>query len=77
MKTATFDTPSLSCTSCMVKVEDAVTPVPGVETVDVDIVTKRVRVTFDADTISQDDIAGILVETGYDVAAIAVEGASA
>lgn len=55
--------------SCMAKIEDAVSPVDGVRETDVDITTKRVRVTFDAAT-APDQIAAAITSAGYGVAAV-------
>ena len=38
MAQATFSTPTVSCMSCMAKIEGAVTSLDGVEDVDVDLV---------------------------------------
>jgi copper ion binding protein len=70
MAQATFDTPSLSCMSCMAKIEDALAPLEGVREADVDIAAQQVRVTFDEAATDRDAIAHAIREAGYDVAGV-------
>lgn len=70
MAHATFDTPSVSCVSCMAKIEDALAAVEGVREVDVDIAAQKVRVTFDDSATATDRIAVAISDAGYEVAGV-------
>jgi P-type Cu+ transporter len=59
----------LSCASCLASVEAAVSRVPGVERVTVNLATERAMVIFDADTTSVQAIAKAIEEAGYQVGA--------
>ena len=68
MAQATFSTPSVSCMSCMAKIEGAVTSLDGVEDVDVDLVDHVVNVTFDDSRVDSQRLAQAITEAGYEIA---------
>ena len=68
MAQATFSTPSVSCMSCMAKIEGALTPLDGVEEVDVDLVDHAVNVTFDDSRVDAKRLADAINAAGYEVA---------
>jgi copper chaperone len=70
MALATFDTPSVSCMSCMAKIEDALAPAAGVHDIDVDIAAKQVRVSYDDAATDRDAIAQVIRDAGYDVGGV-------
>lgn len=68
MAQATFSTPTVSCMSCMAKIEGAVTSLEGVEDVDVDLVDHVVKVTFDDSRVDPQRLAEAITEAGYEIA---------
>jgi copper chaperone CopZ len=60
-----YHVPDISCDHCKTAITGTVTPVPGVEAVDVDIDAKRVTVTGDFDDSA---VRAAIDEAGYDVA---------
>jgi copper chaperone CopZ len=60
-----YDVPDISCDHCKAAITGTVTPVPGVEAVDVDIDAKRVTVTGDFDDSA---VRAAIDEAGYDIA---------
>jgi copper chaperone len=48
MATTVLSVPTISCEHCERTITEALTPLPGVSTVDVDIPTKKVTVSYDA-----------------------------
>jgi copper chaperone len=68
MAAQTFHVPNISCQHCVRRITQALTAVPGVQTVQVDIATKQVEVTYEgADTL--DRVRATLEEIGYPPAA--------
>ena len=67
MAQATFSTPSVSCMSCMAKIEGALTPLDGVEEVDVDLVDHAVNVTFDDARVDSKRLAEVITAAGYEI----------
>jgi copper chaperone CopZ len=57
--------PDMSCDHCVRAISSEVAVVPGVETVDVQLAAKTVRVTG---TASEDAIRAAVVEAGYEAA---------
>lgn len=68
MAQATFNTPSISCMSCMAKIEDALAPLDGVRDVAVDLDDHQVLVTFDETATNPTRIASAISDAGYEVA---------
>lgn len=47
MNTIVLEVPGINCSSCVRKVTDAIKALPGVSTMEIDLVTRRVRVRGD------------------------------
>jgi copper chaperone CopZ len=62
----TYSVPGMSCEHCRTAITAEVTRVAGVESVEVDLVTKRVVV--GGDGVSDDAVRAAIDEAGYDVA---------
>ena len=71
MAQATFSTPSVSCMSCMAKIEGALTPLDGVADVDVDLTVQQVTVTYDESRVASDRLAEAISDAGYEATAVA------
>jgi copper chaperone len=70
-----YDVPDISCSHCKMAIEGAVAGVAGVDSVVVDVTTKRVEVVFDGDRVDAERIAAAIAEEGYAVAGVhAIEG---
>jgi copper chaperone CopZ len=65
MTTIVYDVPGISCGHCKAAIEGEVSGVPGVESVTVDIDTKKVTVAGTADDAA---LRAAIDEAGYDVA---------
>ncbi|MBW3562851.1 MAG: cation transporter [Actinobacteria bacterium] len=66
--TRTYDVPTISCGHCKATIESTLGERDDVETVDVDIDSRTVRVTGD---VTEDDVRSSLDEAGYEVAGTA------
>jgi copper chaperone len=64
----TLNVPDISCEHCEHAITEALTPIDGVQLVQVDIPTKLVTVTYDADKVSVDRFKDVLAEEDYPVA---------
>jgi copper chaperone len=63
-ETATYSVPAISCGHCRAAISAELTPLPGVESVDVDLETKLVRVSgVDLDDAA---IVAAIDEAGYE-----------
>jgi copper ion binding protein len=69
MENITMVAPDISCEHCQHRIESALGSIDGVAAVSVDVLSKSVAVTFDAQTTSRDAIVTRLDEEGYPVAA--------
>lgn len=69
MMTATIELESLTCPSCMQKIEAAVKSVPGVaaDTVQVLFNSSKVKLNFDENRVSLEDIEKAITRVGYEV----------
>lgn len=69
MQTATLHLESLSCPSCLLKIENAVKGLDGVEkdTVKVMFNSSKVRTNFNADTLTVENIEKAIEDLGYPV----------
>jgi copper chaperone CopZ len=68
MTTRTYSVPTISCEHCKDAIETEVSKLPDVSLVEVDVVTKAVKVEGDA---SDDAVRAAIDEAGYDVADVA------
>ena len=59
--------PDINCEGCKTAIEDALSPVPGVEAVEVDVSGRVVDVVHDP-TVEADALARLLEDIGYQVA---------
>ena len=66
MADATFEVPEMSCGHCVSAIDDAVGDVDGVESVNVDLASKRVDVEGAAE---EDAVRRAIEAAGYEVAA--------
>ncbi|NMA94731.1 MAG: heavy-metal-associated domain-containing protein [Clostridiales bacterium] len=69
MKKATIQLETLTCPSCILKVEAAVKGIEGVDkdSVNVAFNSSRVKLDFDEDKTSIEDIEGAITKVGYGV----------
>jgi copper chaperone len=57
----------MSCGHCELAVQDAVRKLPGIKKVKANHRKKQASVSYDADAVSQEQIAKAIVDTGYTV----------
>lgn len=67
MSTLTYSVPDVSCGHCRMAITKEVAPLPGVESVEVDLDAKTVTVT--GDSLDEQAIIAAIDEAGYEVAA--------
>jgi copper chaperone CopZ len=69
MQKATIQLETLTCPSCMLKIEGAVKSITGVdkESLNVSFNTSKVKLNFDDDKTSIKDIEDAIVKLGYEV----------
>jgi copper chaperone len=68
MQSTTLVAPDISCEQCQRAIEGAVGGLTGVRSVQVDIPTTTVQVTYDPEVITLAKIEEVLDDTGYTVA---------
>jgi len=68
MSQVELSVPSISCGHCERTIVGALQPVPGVREVSVDIPGRKVRLEFDPEQVSLDQIEAILAAEDYPVA---------
>jgi copper ion binding protein len=61
--------PDISCDHCKSSIEGAVAALAGVESVTVDIPTRRVELSFDDAEVTLEKIIDVMESIGYEVAA--------
>ena len=71
MATTVLTVPDISCEHCERTITNALTPVEGVRTVNVDIPTRQVRVDYDETVVSIDKVKEVLQEEDYPVESVA------
>jgi copper chaperone len=69
--TTVLTVPDISCEHCERTITNALTPVEGVRTVNVDILTRQVRVDYDETVVSIDKMKEVLQEEDYPVESVA------
>ena len=67
MKEVTFDVPDVSCEHCINAITNA-TKQLGVNTVQVDLTSKKVYLQYDSTKVSEQDLKAAIEEEGYDIA---------
>jgi len=70
VKTVVLNVPDISCEHCERTITEALTPMDGVRSVNVDIPTKQVRVEYDEGTADVEQMKGVLEEEDYPVASV-------
>jgi len=68
--TTVLTVPDISCEHCERAITGALQPVEGVQSVNVDISGRQVRVDYDPTTVSVDRMKEILAEEDYPVASV-------
>ena len=68
MESTTLVAPGISCENCQRAIEGAVGSLTGVSSVNVDIPTKTVRITYYPEMVTLANIEEVLDDTGYTVA---------
>jgi copper chaperone len=71
MASTILNVPDISCEHCERTITNALTPLSGVNEVQVDIPTKQVRVDFDESKVSVDQMKEVLQEEDYPVESVA------
>lgn len=72
MRTAKFETETFTCPSCITKIESTVGRKEGVESTQVMFNSSKVKVSFDENIISAEEIAKSINDLGYPVLATKV-----
>ena len=67
MTTRVYSVPGISCGHCKAAIEGEVGKLAGVDTVEVDVEAKTVRVDG---RVTEDEVRGAVDEAGYEVAAV-------
>ena len=70
MATTILNVPDISCEHCERTITNALTPVAGIRTVNVDIAEKQVRVDYDEARVNIDRMKDILQEEEYPVESV-------
>lgn len=70
MATTVLTVPDISCEHCERTITEALSPVDGVQTVQVDIPAKQVRVDYDPTAVDADRMKAILADEDYPVSSV-------
>jgi copper chaperone len=70
MATNVLNVPDISCGHCQATITGALSPIPGVDSVSVDIPTKKVTVQYDPAVVGLDQLKGVLAEEDYPVESV-------
>jgi copper chaperone len=68
VETKTLDVKGMSCGHCVSAVESSVKELDGIETVNVDLSSNKVTVSFDETKVQLTEVKEAIEEAGYDVA---------
>ena len=71
MATAVLNVPDISCEHCERSITNALTPISGVRTVNVDIAGKQVHVNYDESQVSVEQMKDVLQDEDYPVESVA------
>jgi len=71
MATTILNVPDISCEHCERTITNALQPLPGVRTVNVDIPGKQVQVEYDESQVNVDRMKDVLQEEEYTVQSVA------
>lgn len=67
MTTRTITVPEIHCGHCKTSIEEAVSALDGIRSVDVDIEPRTVRLSYDESRVGMEDIRGTIEAIGYEV----------
>ncbi len=67
MTTDTLSVPEIHCGHCKTSIEEAVSALEGVDSVDVEIDPRVVNLTYDESTVNMEDIKAAIEAVGYEV----------
>ena len=67
MATTVLNVPTISCHHCENTINEALTPLAGVSSVSVDIISKKVTVEYDPSAITVERFKDVLAEEDYPV----------
>lgn len=67
IKTMRFQLETLSCPSCINRIEGVLNKVPGVEKATVLFNSSRVKVAFDEEKVSADQLAKLIEKVGFPI----------
>ena len=70
MVTSVLNVPDISCGHCQATITNALEPIPGVESVEVDIPTKKVTVQYDPAVVGLDQMKEVLADEDYPVESV-------
>ncbi len=70
MATSVLNVPDISCEHCERTITQALTPVAGVRSVNVDIPSRQVHVDYDEAQVKVDRLTEILAQEDYPVASV-------
>ena len=70
MATTVLSIPDISCGHCQATITNALTPLDGVQAVNVDIPTKKVTVQYDPSAVQVDRMKEVLAEEDYPVESV-------
>ena len=70
MATNILNVPDISCGHCQATITNALTPLDGVQAVNVDIPTRKVTVEYDPTTVDLDRMKEVLAEEDYPVESV-------
>ena len=70
MATNVLNVPDISCGHCQATITNALTPLNGVQAVNVDIPTRQVTVEYDPATVGIDRMKEVLAEEDYPVESV-------
>lgn len=67
MTTDTLTVPEIHCGHCKTSIEEAVSALDGVDSVEVEIDPRVVNLTYDESTVNMEDIKAAIEAVGYEV----------
>ena len=70
MATTVLSIPDISCGHCQATITNALTPLDGVQSVTVDIATKKATVQYDPSVVQIDQMTHVLEEEDYPVESV-------
>lgn len=67
MTTQTLTVPEIHCGHCKTSIEEALSALEGVESVEVEIEPRTVNLSYDESTVGMEDIKAAIEAVGYEV----------